>query len=434
MAKVVVMPQLGNSVESCLITSWGVAVGDRVSENQVICQVETDKASMEVPATAAGVVLKLLWKEGDEVPVKEPILVVGEAGEALAPEQFGRGSEEKGLESVGHDSEPQPEISAQRAPSAEGIRQGSIGGVSPRARRAAAEKGLNLDQIETGTGPDQRVIECDVLAAQPAGSGIGGRRTSSDQVVYPSGGTSPDTINQSTADFPGPFTDTDLKGVRRIVAERMMASLSSTAQLTYTSSADATALLALRARLKGTEPELGLNQITIGDLVGFAVVKTLPKHPAHNAHLVDGRLRTFAQIHLGFACDTPRGLLVPTIRRASEMSLREFAAASRKLAEEAVVGRIDPDLLSGATFTISNLGSFGVESFTPLLNLPQTAILGVDAIFPRAIVNPDTTFGVQSRIGLSLTADHQVIDGADAARFLRDLVGAIESIDLTVLR
>jgi pyruvate dehydrogenase E2 component (dihydrolipoamide acetyltransferase) len=136
---------------------------------------------------------------------------------------------------------------------------------------------------------------------------------------------------------------------------------------------------------------------------------------------------------MGFACDTPRGLLVPTVRHASEMGLREFSAASKELAQQAIAGNINPDLLSGATFTVSNLGGLGIESFTPLLNVPQVAILGVDAIFPRATVNADGSFGVEQRIGFSLTADHRVIDGADAARYLQDLVIFVENIDVTVL-
>jgi pyruvate dehydrogenase E2 component (dihydrolipoamide acetyltransferase) len=212
-----------------------------------------------------------------------------------------------------------------------------------------------------------------------------------------------------------------------------MNSLATSAQLTYTTTANAQGLLDLRKKLKNSDPELGMNGVTIGDLVGYAAVRAAAKNPSHNAHLADGVLTTFERVHLGFACDTPRGLLVPTVRNASLMSLREFSAVSKQLANEAIQGSINPDLLSGATFTVSNLGGFGIESFTPLLNVPQTAILGVDAIFPRVTINADGSVGAEQRIGLSLTADHRVIDGADAARFLQDLVRFIEAIDITVL-
>ena len=232
--------------------------------------------------------------------------------------------------------------------------------------------------------------------------------------------------------FPGAFTDTPLKGIRKVIADRMMNSLATSAQLTYTATAPAAGLLALRKRLKGSaDPEL--SAITLGDLVGYATVKTLLKHPKSNAHLSSGVLRTFASVHLGMAVDTPRGLLVPTLRNAETLTLRQFSVQSKALAMEAIGGSINPDLLSGATFTVSNLGAFGIESFTPLLNVPQVAILGVDAIFPRAVINPDGSVGAEQRIGFSLTADHQVIDGADAARYLKDLCAAVADIDLTVL-
>jgi pyruvate dehydrogenase E2 component (dihydrolipoamide acetyltransferase) len=133
------------------------------------------------------------------------------------------------------------------------------------------------------------------------------------------------------------------------------------------------------------------------------------------------------------AVDTPRGLLVPTLRFAETLTLRDFSKFSKQLAMDAIAGSISPDLLGGATFTVSNLGAFGIESFTPLLNVPQVAILGVDAIFPRAVINADGSVGAEQRIGFSLTADHRVIDGADAARYLKDLCAAVADIDLTVL-
>lgn len=432
MAKVVVMPQLGNSVESCLIISWEVAVGDSVDVNSVLCSIETDKASMEVPSTDAGTVLKLLWEEGDDVPVKEPLVILGEPGEVVDEAALG-------LTPVPTtEASPEDEVPAQvqdaTAPApVTPVATPSQGATSPRARALATDKGFDLASVAEGSGPHGRVIERDVVAAiagAPSGTGLGGRITAADRAAAPAAVSSTPVV---ASDFPGSYTDTPLKGIRKIVAERMMNSLATSAQLTYTSTANAAGLLGLRKRLKGSDPALGLGGVTIGDLVGFAVIKTLLKHPVHNAHLENGVLRTFEQVHLGFACDTPRGLLVPTVRHACSMSLREFSAVSKQLATEAIDGKINPDLLAGATFTVSNLGSFGIESFTPLINVPQTAILGVDAIFPRAVVKADGSVGVEQRIGFSLTADHQVIDGADAARFLKDLVFAIENIDVTVL-
>jgi pyruvate dehydrogenase E2 component (dihydrolipoamide acetyltransferase) len=221
--------------------------------------------------------------------------------------------------------------------------------------------------------------------------------------------------------------------VRRIISQRMMGSLAGSAQLSYTATAKADGLLKLRQRFKAADPALGWNGITLGDLVGYATVRTLAKHPLLNSHLEDGSLRTFDHVHLSVAVDTPRGLLVPTLRFASLMGLKEFSDASKALAADAISGDISPDLLSGGTITVSNLGSFGIESFTPILNPPQVAILGVDAIFPRAVLNKDGSVGAEQRIGFSLTADHQVVDGADAARFLKDLTAAVSDIELLLL-
>ncbi|WP_026460379.1 dihydrolipoamide acetyltransferase family protein [Schaalia suimastitidis] len=448
MATIVVMPQLGNSVESCIIMSWEVAVGDTVAVDQTLCAIETDKATMDVPSTEAGTVLALLAEEGDEVPVKDPLVIIGEAGEdisALLPNAGGDAT--PAAAPTGTES---PAAAAPAAPAPAFATAANDGAVSPRARSLAASAGVDTAAITEGSGPHGRVIERDVqahIAAGPVltsaaqvtggsaaqGTGIGGRVTTADLAAAPASATPAAAVAIPAAEFPGASTSTPLKGVRKVVAERMMASLAETAQLSYTVSANAAGLLAMRKKLKNADESLGLNGITIGDLVGYALVRTLVKYPSFNSHLEGGVFTTFEQVHLGFAADTPRGLLVPVVRSAQAMSLKQFSAASKQLAAEAIDGKINPELLSGGTFTVSNLGSFGVETFTPIINRPQTAILGVAAITPRPVVKADGSIGVEQRIGFSLTADHQVIDGADAARFLRDLVSAIENIDVTVL-
>ncbi|MDY4262013.1 MAG: dihydrolipoamide acetyltransferase family protein [Schaalia hyovaginalis] len=449
MAAIVVMPQLGNSVESCIIVEWLIKEGDEVAVDQTLCSIETDKSTMEVPSTEAGTVLKLLWEEGDEVPVKDPLIIVGAPGEdvsGLVP-----GSEGGAETPAQAESAPTPAV--QEAPAPAFATVASSGAVSPRARALAASKGIDASAIPEGSGPHGRVIERDVqaaIAAGPAytsaaqhiggtaetGTGLGGRVTTSDlarpAAEAPAAVAAP-ALAIPAADFPGASTSEKLKGVRKVVAQRMMASLAQTAQLTLNTSAKADGLLAMRKKFKNSDESLGLNRITLNDLVCFAVVKVLPKYPVFNSHLEDGVLTTFEQVHLGFAADTPRGLLVPVIRSAQSLTLKQFSAEAKRLGAAANEGTLSPDYLSGGTFTVSNIGAFGIESFTPVINLPQTAILGVSAITPRPVVNADGTVGVEQRIGLSLTIDHQVIDGADGARFLKDLVAAIENIDITVL-
>ena len=445
MATIVVMPQLGNSVESCIIVEWMIAEGDTVAVDQTLASIETDKSTMEVPSTAEGTVLKLLWEEGDEVPVKDPLIIVGEPGEDIS-----------GLVPGGDAAPAEADAPAEQAAAPEQAApafatERATGAVSPRARALAASNGVDASSISEGSGPHGRVIERDVAAAIAAGpvltsaaraagvsategTGIGGRVSVADAGRTPEAAPAAAVAAPAAAaDFPGASTSAPLKGVRKVVAKRMMESLTSTAQLTLNTTANAAGILAMRKKVKNADESLGLNKITLNDLVCFAVSRTLLKYPVFNAHLEDGVLTQFEQVHLGFACDTPRGLLVPVIRSAQSLGLKAFSDEAKRLAGGAIDGSLSPDFLSGGTFTVSNIGSFGIETFTPVINLPQTAILGVGAITPRPTVAADGTIGVEQRINLSLTIDHQVIDGADGARFLRDLVAAIENIDVTVL-
>ena len=446
MATIVVMPQLGNSVESCIIVEWMIAEGDTVSVDQTLASIETDKSTMEVPSTAEGTVLKLLWEEGDEVPVKEPLIIVGEPGEDISGLVPGGDAAPAEAAAPAEQAAAAPEAAAPAFAT-----ERATGAVSPRARALAASNGVDASAIAEGSGPHGRVIERDVAAAIAAGpvltsaaraagvsaaegTGIGGRVSIADAgrtaEAAPAAAVA---APAAAADFPGASTSAPLKGVRKVVAKRMMESLTSTAQLTLNTTANAAGILAMRKKVKNADEALGLNKITLNDLVCFAVSRTLLKYPVFNAHLEDGVLTEFEQVHLGFACDTPRGLLVPVIRSAQALGLKAFSDEAKRLAGGAIDGTIAPDFLSGGTFTVSNIGSFGIETFTPVINLPQTAILGVGAITPRPVVAADGTIGVEQRLNLSLTIDHQVIDGADGARFLRDLVAAIDNIDVTVL-
>ena len=446
MATIVVMPQLGNSVESCIIVEWMIAEGDTVAVDQTLASIETDKSTMEVPSTAEGTVLKLLWEEGDEVPVKDPLIIVGEPGEDISGLVPGGDAAPAEADAPAEQAAAAPEAAAPAFAT-----ERATGAVSPRARALAASNGVDASAIAEGSGPHGRVIERDVAAAIAAGpvltsaaraagvsaaegTGIGGRVSVADAgrtaEVAPAAAVA---APAAAADFPGASTSAPLKGVRKVVAKRMMESLTSTAQLTLNTTANAAGILAMRKKVKNADEALGLNKITLNDLVCFAVSRTLLKYPVFNAHLEDGVLTEFEQVHLGFACDTPRGLLVPVIRSAQALGLKAFSDEAKRLAGGAIDGSLSPEFLSGGTFTVSNVGSFGIETFTPVINLPQTAILGVGAITPRPVVAADGTIGVEQRLTLSLTIDHQVIDGADGARFLRDLVAAIENIDVTVL-
>jgi pyruvate dehydrogenase E2 component (dihydrolipoamide acetyltransferase) len=217
--------------------------------------------------------------------------------------------------------------------------------------------------------------------------------------------------------------------VRKIVAERMLHSLQSTAQLTLTASADARALLAYRERLKTSTPEHGLNSVSINDLVLFAVARALLAHPDLNATFDGAAITRHRRAHLAFAVDTPRGLLVPVIRDAGALSLKALSAEAKRLIRACVDGTVAPDALNGGTFTVSNLGALGIETFTPVLNPPQVGILGVGGIALKP-TQDGASVAFHPHLALSLTINHQVIDGAPAARFLQTLTRLLADIDL----
>jgi pyruvate dehydrogenase E2 component (dihydrolipoamide acetyltransferase) len=398
MATQVLMPRQGQSVESCIINEWLVEEGDTVTEGQPICDIETDKAAFEVEAPASGTVLGIFYPVDADVEVLKIIAVIGEPGEdisTLRPSGPAEAPAESG------DGDQAGEASAE--PAGE-VRTGGSGdqptakGASPRAMKLAAEKGIDISGV-AGTGPHGRVIERDVLAAQQG-------------AVSPAG--------RASGEFPGNTQEIPVKGVRKLVAERMHASLQNSAQLTHHASADARALLAYRARCKDAPTGDGVGGISINDIVMYATVQTLAEYPELNAHCLGDRIVRFENVHLGMAVDTERGLVVPVIRNADLLDLRQLSAEAKRLAMACIEGQVDPDDLQGGTFTVTNLGALGIEAFTPVLNVPEVGILGVCAIQPKAVVNGAEVDFVP-HIGLSLTFDHRAVDGAPAARFLASL-------------
>ena len=464
MATAVVMPKQGNSVESCIIVSWKKHAGDTVAVDDVLCEVETDKATMDVPSPVAGTLLATFFKEGDDVPVMTTIAAVGAAGEdttSLAPTGATAGVTASAPAAGAAEPAPAPAPvivpPATPAAAAAQVSSDEPVGVSPRARHLAERKGIDPATL-AGTGPGGRVIERDVqaaVAAQPkltpvakammaeggysvpgAGSGPGGRVTSKDLVKSEATSQAPATAPAvqpaaAPAAAPQEVEVIPVKGVRKVIADRMLQSLQTTAQLTLHASADARALQALRARLKASPEAMGLRGVTINDLVLLAVARTLPQFPGLNALFTGDAVHQHKHVQLGVAVDTPRGLMVPVIRGADTLNLRQLSTEAKRLANACLSGKVLPDEINGGTFTVTNLGAFGVEMFTPVLNPPQVAILGVCNIQPKA-VDVDGEVRFVPHIGLSLTINHQVVDGAPAARFLQALGQAIATIDLVL--
>jgi len=233
---------------------------------------------------------------------------------------------------------------------------------------------------------------------------------------------------------PGEVKEVKVTGIRKLIADRMLASLQTTAQLTMHTAADARAVQSLRKKFKESPDAMGLREVTINDMVLFAVSRVLPQHPELNALLNGDTLQIHSSVHLGFAVDTPKGLMVPVVRNAHALSLRDIARESARLVKGCRDGGITPAEMAGGTFTVSNLGPFGVHGFTPVLNVPQVAILGVGAIVPGPVQEPDGAMTFVPQIALSLTVNHQVVDGAPGARFLQALAADMGRFDLLLAR
>ena len=313
--------------------------------------------------------------------------------------------------------------------------------VSPRAKALAEKEAVNAAAL-TGTGPHGRVIERDVKAAAEAAP----KTTPLAKAIIKETGAALPTAGSGLAGMAkgadvGALknsvyaTDSEIKPIsnmRKIIAKAMHASLQNSAQLTHHLSADARRIMALRKKVKKAVENGYPTNITLNDIILFAVSRVLakPEHKALNAHLLNGdTMRYFNGVHLGVAVDTDRGLVVPTIKNAQNMSLNEISAKAKELATTCKNGGATPDMLSGASFTVSNVGSYGIESFTPVINTPQTGILGVDTITTR-IREVNGEIKTYPAMGLSLTYDHRALDGSPASRFLVDLRNALENFSL----
>lgn len=421
------MPKLGNTVESCIIVSWKKTKGESIAQGETLCEVETDKAMMEVESPASGILLDVFFHEGDDVPVMTPIAAIGEPGEdveSLRPDSA----------TVQPSATPTNGQAALTSLETIGAVAPRISGISPRARNLAKQTGLDIAGIP-GTGPGGRIIERDVRAAltikprmtplaramvekgdfvAPQGSGVRGRITTKDLEPVAPAPSIPETGQPTEEEI----QTIPVRGVRKVIAERMLSSMQTTAQLTLNASADARALLDYRKRLKNSAEALGLQNVTINHLVLFAVSRTLVQYPELNALFVGDAISQYRRVHLGFAVDTSRGLLAPVIRNANRLSLKQIAEEADRLAEACLDGTVSPDALQGGTFTVTNLGSLGIESFTPILNPPQVGILGVGNINLKPVEASGEVEFVP-HLGLSLTVNHQVVDGAPAARFLQ---------------
>ena len=458
MALAVIMPRQGQSVESCILTAWYKSEGEHVNKGDLLFAYETDKAAFEEEAPEDGLLLARFFDEGEEVPVLQNVAVIGAKGDAvdefrpqgnqqLSPQDLSP----KEIESNEGSIEEMKAVTPETVAAVSAAQSNGRSTISPRARKLACKKRVVLDQLQ-GSGPGGRIIERDVLEAIRQGkrlTPLAQKKMEAEGLTVPSGSNEDcgrykagDLVerDQSAAGLSGPegrgaFTDAPLSNVRKIIAGAMLRSLQNSAQLTHHLSANVTAMLELRRQVKTRQKEGYPHNITLNDMVCYAVIRSLLLHPGANAHFLGDSIRQFAQVNLGLAVDTDRGLMVPALLNADRLSLPGLSTSLKEMAESAKQGSISPDVLvpEAASFTVSNLGNYGVEMFTPVINLPQVAILGVNTIIQRPAVLPDGNFGFQPFMGLSLTYDHRALDGGPATLFLAEIKKQIESLNSDLL-
>ena len=401
------MPKQGQSVETCIITRWFKRKGERVSVGDILFSYETDKASFDLESPVEGILLDVYFGDGAEVPVLVNVAVIGKSGEttdSFSPTALPSIASKTVIASSA--SEALGSLKAINAVQTQPDHDNKTR-ISPRAKRIAENKGLDYNNLQ-GSGPNGRIIARDIEKAHFEDASV------------------VNSIQTQETEY----TEQPLSNVRKIIAKAMQSSLQNSAQLTHHMSADVRSLLEVRQKIKDKlSTDKSQQDITLNDMICWCVIKALEKFPEANSHFLTDSIKTFHKVHLGLAVDTSRGLMVPALINASDMDLAKLSKELKSIAEACKKGSINPELIqsTAATFTVSNLGNYGVEMFTPIINLPQVAILGVCTIINRPVNIGNNILGFVPYIGLSLTYDHRAIDGGPATLFLKEIKEQIEA-------
>lgn len=403
MATVITMPQKGLTEESSVIAEFYVKEGDAVTVGAPLFAIETGKATFDVESEAAGTVLGIFASEGDDVPIKAPVMAIGEPGEAFERPQSSAPTAAPAAEA------PAVSAPAAAAPAVPVKAEGNQGFASPRAKAAAERAGVDWHDA-TASGPEGRVIEKDIAALVAGGKKVIAAKAAAAE-------TEEFEIVKNT-------------GIRKVIAQNMHDSLATMAQLSFTAYFDATELFEYRELVKAQGEKLGYPNISINDMILFAVSRTVLDYPLFNAHFSDKETKIFHRVHLGVATNTDRGLMVPTLFNADLKSLNMISREAKELSKACRDNTITPDQLSGGTITVTNLGNNNISSFTPVINPPQTAIIGVCSPEWRIRPGKNGEMEMYRAMGISLTFDHRAVDGAPAAEFLNAFCRRLESFRL----
>ena len=470
MATEIVLPQWGMEMQDGTIVKWLKQEGDHVEEGEPIVEVETAKIQTELESTATGILVHIMVAEGTLVPVRGLLAIVADPGEEVprpagatpkSPPSQGRVSAPSGQGATGQASAPRIDSSVTTPPSPEGDRVQVV----PAARRLAQERGLDLGQVR-GTGPRGRIMIADVERAvdappaaptvaappdTPPGNGASPRQRVQVQVVPAArrlaqergvdltqvrgtgpGGrilvadveqavSAPSQAQDQAVSQAAPQTIL-MEGIRRTIATRMLQSQQTMAQVTLTTEANVADAMALRAGISRQWTEQNLSPL---HLTVKAAARALKEHPRLNAIQGEDQVQPMAEVNIGVAVSLTEGLITPVIRNADQKTLAQIATEARDLASRTREGRARPEDVTGGTFTVSNLGAYDVDAFTPIINPPQVAILGVGRVVEKPIILQGE-IAKGAMMYLSLTFDHRVVDGAPAAEFLQKLKGYLE--------
>ncbi|HEX9796842.1 MAG TPA: dihydrolipoamide acetyltransferase family protein [Anaerolineales bacterium] len=420
MAEVINMPKLGFDMAEGTLVRWVKSEGDRIERGEVLAEIETDKATVEVESQASGTILKLLAEEGAVLPIGKPIAVVGESGEEVDVDALTGGASEESAEAEAQPAkEPRPaEASAEPAPAKqapssepEPSGNGYPGGVkaSPVARRLAEEKGLNLNQV-AGSGPGGRIVKKDVEAAieagpsrAPAGAAFSGLQLSTE---------------------PRQTERVDVSRLRAAIGRRMTMAKQELPHFYVTTEVDAGPLMDLRRQANELLPDD--QKLSVNDFIVKAAALALRQFPNLNASLEGDQIVRHGGINVGIAVAVEGGLLTVVVREADQKPIASISQESRTMAERARQGKVRPDDVEGSTFTVSNLGMFGVDHFIAIINPPEAAILATGSVRKVPVVE-DEQVRIGQRLKVTISADHRVTDGAEAARWLEVFRQMIES-------
>jgi pyruvate dehydrogenase E2 component (dihydrolipoamide acetyltransferase) len=407
------MPRLSDTMEEGVIANWHKQVGDKVARGEVVAEIETDKALMELEAYDDGVLEKILVEAGTTVPIGEPIAVLGDgsgsaAEAAPAPAAPAPAAAEPAAEEA--PAAPAPAPAAAPVETAAPAESGSKPKASPLAKAVAKEKGVDLGTVQ-GTGPGGRIIRADIEAAASAAP--------AEPTPAPAAqATAPAVVNDDVEEIP-------LSNIRKVTAKRLTESKQNAPHFYLTSAIDVTELLEFRASLNERLQSAGGPKISVNDLIVKAVATSLRANPAVNVSFAGDKMLQHKRINLGVAVAIEGGLVVPVVKDADRKSVSEIATESRELAGRAREGKLKLDEMSGGTFSISNLGMFGIEQFSAVINPPEAAILAVGAARDEVQVR-DGEFVARKILRVTLSADHRAVDGAVGAAFLQQFTSLLE--------